>query len=73
MLLRARSLVLLGIFLGCACYFATFGTGNYTYEASVGDVPDSLNAKNEPELPPDSLDETLEDDFDLLDENPDEP
>jgi hypothetical protein len=67
-LLRSKNygtLVLVGIFLACACYFATFGTGNYTYAAAIGDIPEQLLEDStqatltEPEGAPETLESAL--------------
>jgi hypothetical protein len=79
LLLNASIVVLAIALMVCACYFATFGTGQYTYSAGTHE-PDTAQAMDasakgqktvllDETIPedPDSTDESLEDDFDLLD------
>jgi len=63
---RGFLIVIAVLLLTAACVFALQGSGNYEYQVQNGD-PDSLGNPPADSLPPDSTDETLDDEFDLLD------
>lgn len=64
---RPISFILIAVLLlSVACVFALRGSGNYEYEVQ-NEEPDSLISCKADSIPADSLDEFLDDDFDLLD------
>jgi hypothetical protein len=50
-----------------ACYFALNGSGEYEYEGSTGN-PDSLDRVEKDSILGSTLQESLDDEFDLLDD-----
>ncbi len=54
------------LLLFCACFFAFTGSGNYAYEGQAGD-PDSTVAGDSCAVDTTGIDETLDEEFDLLD------
>lgn len=70
-------MLLIGLLIGTACFFATYGTGEYVYEISTaeGEEEPEVDTAEEPGSvileteEPDSTDESLQDDYDLMDDD----
>lgn len=60
-------LLILGLLVTASCIFALRGSGNYEYEIE-SELPDTLDAPTYEVLQVDSLDEGIDDEFDLLDD-----